>query len=67
MRQSRPDAPSFEDYERIKPDNFGIGSLLGMGWKEGDPIGLTNRRFVALETRSMTTTHRCRRFSACVG
>jgi len=43
--QSRPDAPSMEAYSRVKPEDFGIGSLLGMGWKEGDPIGLTNRRY----------------------
>jgi hypothetical protein len=35
-----------DDYARVKPSDFGVGSLLGMGWKEGDPIGLTNRKYV---------------------
>ena len=36
---SRPDAPSLDDYEATPIDQFGIALLRGMGWKEGMGAG----------------------------
>lgn len=40
--QLRPEEPTLEAYDRISVENFGKGALLGMGWKPGAPIGLSN-------------------------
>lgn len=33
-----PEAPSLEDYERVPIEAFGMGILLGLGWKEGTDL-----------------------------
>jgi len=35
----RPDAPTTEDYERVKIEDIGTGMLRGMGWEPGAPVG----------------------------
>ncbi|OCK84126.1 hypothetical protein K432DRAFT_414210 [Lepidopterella palustris CBS 459.81] len=33
-----PDAPTLEDYERVKVEDFGAALLRGMGWRDGEEI-----------------------------
>ncbi|KAJ9054821.1 DNA primase large subunit Spp2 [Entomophthora muscae] len=40
---SRPDECTLEDYERVPVQDFGEALLRGMGWKDGEPIGLKKR------------------------
>jgi len=42
----RPKVPDIHCYDEIPIDDFGVGLLMGMGWKPGDGIGLTNKRVV---------------------
>ncbi|VDM42776.1 unnamed protein product [Toxocara canis] len=37
------------DYEQVPVEAFGLAVLRGCGWKEGDGIGLTNKRVVPLK------------------
>eukprot|EP00035_Acanthoeca_spectabilis_P031415 m.14042 g.14042 ORF g.14042 m.14042 type:complete len:511 (-) comp4740_c0_seq1:2211-3743(-) len=39
----RPDEAPAEAYEEMPIDDFGKAALLGMGWKEGEAIGGTNK------------------------
>ncbi len=32
------------DYEAVPIDEYGMAMLRGMGWSEGTPIGLSNKR-----------------------
>ena len=32
-----------EDYEKVPIEQFGLALLRGMGWKDGDGIGRTQR------------------------
>jgi hypothetical protein len=41
--RSRPDEATFEQYKEIPVDGYGPALLRGMGWKPGEPIGLTNK------------------------
>lgn len=36
---SRPDSASLDDYARVPVEEFGMGMLRGMGWKEGEVVG----------------------------
>ena len=36
---SRPDVPTLNDYEATPVEDFALGLLRGMGWKDGGPIG----------------------------
>ncbi|KAL8857008.1 MAG: hypothetical protein Q9178_006413 [Gyalolechia marmorata] len=36
---SRPDSASLDDYARVPVEEFGLGMLRGMGWKEGEVVG----------------------------
>ncbi|KAI4246578.1 MAG: hypothetical protein L6R40_001941 [Gallowayella cf. fulva] len=36
---SRPDSASLDDYARVPVEEFGMGMLRGMGWKEGGVVG----------------------------
>lgn len=36
---SRPDPASLDDYARVPVEEFGLGMLRGMGWKEGEVVG----------------------------
>ncbi|KAL8656911.1 MAG: hypothetical protein Q9226_002446 [Calogaya cf. arnoldii] len=36
---SRPDSASLDDYARVPVEEFGMGMLRGMGWKEGEEVG----------------------------
>ncbi|KAL8764322.1 MAG: hypothetical protein Q9184_000027 [Pyrenodesmia sp. 2 TL-2023] len=36
---SRPDMASLDDYARVPVEEFGLGMLRGMGWKEGEVVG----------------------------
>ncbi|KAL8764879.1 MAG: hypothetical protein Q9209_007842 [Squamulea sp. 1 TL-2023] len=36
---SRPDSASLDDYARVPVEDFGLGMLRGMGWKEGEVVG----------------------------
>ncbi|KAI4279593.1 MAG: hypothetical protein LQ337_000178 [Flavoplaca oasis] len=36
---SRPDSASLDDYARVPVEEFGLGMLRGMGWKEGETVG----------------------------
>ena len=36
---SRPDVPTLDAYEATPVEDFGLGMLRGMGWKDGDPVG----------------------------
>ncbi|KAL8730419.1 MAG: hypothetical protein Q9166_004057 [cf. Caloplaca sp. 2 TL-2023] len=36
---SRPDSASLDDYARVPVEEFGLGMLRGMGWKEGQVVG----------------------------
>ncbi|KAL8674702.1 MAG: hypothetical protein Q9168_000934 [Polycauliona sp. 1 TL-2023] len=36
---SRPDSASLDDYARVPVEDFGMGMLRGMGWKEGETVG----------------------------
>lgn len=36
---SRPEVPTFDDYVATPVNDFALGLLRGMGWKDGDPIG----------------------------
>ncbi|KAL8707924.1 MAG: hypothetical protein Q9220_007144 [cf. Caloplaca sp. 1 TL-2023] len=36
---SRPDSASIDDYARVPVEEFGLGMLRGMGWKEGEVVG----------------------------
>lgn len=42
----RPHESRMEDYERTPVEAFGKALLMGMGWREGAPIGLTNPQVV---------------------
>jgi len=35
-----------EDYEKVPIEQFGLALLRGMGWKDGDGIGRTQRYFI---------------------
>jgi len=35
-----------EDYEKVPIEQFGLAMLRGMGWKDGDGIGKSQRYFV---------------------
>ncbi|KAL8813447.1 MAG: hypothetical protein Q9200_000244 [Gallowayella weberi] len=35
----RPDSASLDDYARVPVEEFGLGMLRGMGWKEGEVVG----------------------------
>ncbi|VDK52613.1 unnamed protein product [Anisakis simplex] len=37
------------DYEQVPVESFGLAVLRGCGWKEGEGIGLTNKRVVPLK------------------
>ncbi|KAF0986740.1 hypothetical protein HZS_5676, partial [Henneguya salminicola] len=41
--RNRPDEPDLREYEIAPVSSFGISLLKGMGWVEGQPIGLTNK------------------------
>ena len=43
----RPDEADFEAYESVPVDAFGAAALRGMGWKEGEAIGATNKGLAA--------------------
>lgn len=34
------------DYEQVPVESFGLAVLRGCGWKEGEGIGMTNKRFI---------------------
>ncbi|KAL9605145.1 MAG: hypothetical protein Q9219_000079 [cf. Caloplaca sp. 3 TL-2023] len=36
---SRPDSATLDDYARVPVEEFGLGMLRGMGWKEGEVVG----------------------------
>lgn len=36
---SRPDSAGLDDYARVPVEEFGLGMLRGMGWKEGEVVG----------------------------
>jgi len=36
-----------EDYEKVPIEQFGLALLRGMGWKDGDGIGKSQRYFLA--------------------
>lgn len=36
---ARPDMASLDDYARVPVEEFGLGMLRGMGWKEGEVVG----------------------------
>ncbi|KAL8999308.1 MAG: hypothetical protein Q9169_001853 [Polycauliona sp. 2 TL-2023] len=36
---SRPDSANLDDYARVPVEEFGMGMLRGMGWKEGETVG----------------------------
>src|SRR5699024_11582956 len=40
---NRPEEPKIENYEWTTIDGDGTAMLRQMGWKEGDPIGDTNK------------------------
>lgn len=40
----RPEESTLEDYDRIPIERFGLAMLKGMGWKEGDAIGINNQK-----------------------
>jgi len=42
----RPDETSMDAYDRISVEDYGMGMLLGMGWKPGDPVGSSNKQVV---------------------
>uniref|UniRef100_A0A915B925 G-patch domain-containing protein n=1 Tax=Parascaris univalens TaxID=6257 RepID=A0A915B925_PARUN len=37
------------DYEQVPVESFGLAVLRGCGWKEGEGIGMTNKRVVPLK------------------
>ena len=39
----RPDEADIEAYEAVPVEAFGAAALRGMGWKEGEAIGSTNK------------------------
>lgn len=42
----RPDEAAAADYDAIPIEQFGVALLRGMGWKEGDGIGLRNKNVI---------------------
>eukprot|EP01135_Chromosphaera_perkinsii_P010759 Nk52_evm38s2209 gene=Nk52_evmTU38s2209 len=44
--QLRPDECGVDAYTEMPVEHFGAALLRGMGWKEGQPIGLTNKKLV---------------------
>ncbi|KAK3608339.1 hypothetical protein CHS0354_030794 [Potamilus streckersoni] len=42
----RPDEPEEADYDEIPIEQYGLAVLRGMGWKEEEGIGKTNKRSV---------------------
>ncbi|KAL3853503.1 hypothetical protein ACJMK2_017039 [Sinanodonta woodiana] len=42
----RPDGPEEADYDEVPIEQYGLAVLRGMGWKEEDGIGKTNKKSV---------------------
>ena len=38
-----PEQSNLDDYDNMPIEQFGAALIRGMGWKEGAPIGLTNK------------------------
>lgn len=41
---TRPEESNLDEYESMPIEHFGAALMRGMGWKEGAPIGLTNKQ-----------------------
>jgi G patch domain/KOW motif-containing protein len=41
---TRPEESNLEEYESMPIEHFGAALMRGMGWREGEPIGLTNKQ-----------------------
>ena len=53
---NRPAAPTLESYAHMPVSEFSKAMMAGMGWSEGDPIGLTNRAVVPVYEQKMRPT-----------
>jgi len=42
----RPDEASLDAYDRVPVDEYGMGMLMGMGWKPGEAIGKSNKKVI---------------------
>ena len=41
---TRPEQSNLVEYDSMPIEQFGAALMRGMGWKEGAPIGLTNKK-----------------------